>query len=233
MVTFRQLKWHHCASLALLASLSAASAPSWANPLCQTAFSAAESGQQSALHALNACVNDASTPMALRAKALEYRAWLRHTQGDDLSAARDQKAALALVPEPLYRSLINQALYLRNAKQLQASLAAARQAEGVEAANGHGTSMMTQYHIGWSLLALGRDAEAAAALSLGIPLQPDFPPAFWMRAQAHQRLGETEKFRADLLTIQRLLKTAQGQAQMGSFREPAEAALKAQGMLTP
>ena len=233
MPAFPPLRWQRCAALVLLLTLSATSAPSWANARCHVAFSATKSGQPSALQALSDCANDASTPMALRAKALEYRAWLRHTQGDDLSAARDQKAALALMSKPLYNSLINQALFLRNTKQLQASLDAARQAEVVEAADGHGTSMVTQYHIGWTLLEMGRDAQAVAALSRGIPLQPDFPPAYWLRAQAHERLGQTEQFKADLLTIQRLLQTEKGQTLMGSFREPAQAALRAQGMFTP
>ncbi len=57
--------------------------------------------------------------------------------------------------------------------------------------------MMTQYHLGWSLSALGRYDEAVQAFTRGISDQPDYPFVYWRRGLAYEALHQSENARAD------------------------------------
>ncbi|AGI23654.1 tetratricopeptide repeat protein [Pseudomonas sp. MT3] len=66
-----------------------------------------------------------------------------------------------------------------------------------EAGVGAGFHMPTYYHQGLALLDLGRNREAAEALSAGLMKQPDYAWAHYYRGVAYDRLGQRSDARSD------------------------------------
>lgn len=97
---------------------------------------------------------------------------------------------------------INYALYLRKVGRFQDSLEAVLKAERIDSGN---VNMMTQYNKGWSLLELGRYAEAVESFTKGVPYQPDYAFVYWRRGLAYEGLGETTRARADFEKTAKLL----------------------------
>ncbi|MBE7368688.1 hypothetical protein [Ramlibacter pallidus] len=197
---------------------------------CEEAFDATRQGKASAMQLLGDCLSSSAAPTEVRGQAFEYRAWLHAEAANFKEAALDQERSFSLLPRLTYRSLINHSLYLRHALRREESLIFARIAEAVESASGEGTSMKTQYHLGWSLLELERHAEAVSAFTRGIPYQPDYSAVYWLRAQAYERMGNAESAKADLVTLSTLLRTSKGREDLGKWREAAAEKLRVYGV---
>lgn len=200
------------------------------DPTCANGFEATRKGTPTAVALLTACIDSSITQRKDRAQALEYRAWLQYEKGDFSAAAQDQGASFALTGAPTYHALINQTLYLRRAGNAEESLKSAKLAEEFEKRSGQTTSMMTQYHIGWSLLELGKYREAISAFTTGIPYQPDFSAVYWLRSQAYERLGEHKAAREDLEVLARLLESPRGRELLGGWSEEATIKLNSLGI---
>ena len=185
---------------------------------CDQGTEAARQGRHDpAITLLTQCLAASSVLSEKRAYALKVRAWSHSRLAQGALAVQDQEAAFGLVPASQYRDFLDYALYLRdagrNADSLQALLAAER-------AEGGRVSMMTQYHKGWILQELGRNREAVAAFSKGIPVQPSYAFAYWRRGLAYEDLGEKKLAAQDFEQCARLL-TAGKVTQAGKDLFPA------------
>lgn len=221
-----RLKLRYAASMILAGAFSCAA---HAQTTCDGALKATRDGDSSAILLLTDCVSSSEAD-SLRAQALQYRAWLYFSSGNFQEAAFDQEKSLSLTPSPSYESLINHSLYLRRAQRFEESLALAKLAQAVESRSGDTTSMMTQYHLGWSYFELGRYDEAVTAFSRGIPFQPDYSAVYWLRAQSYEKLGDKAKAEADLRTLNELLQTPRGRRDLGKWLAAASEKLKALGL---
>jgi tetratricopeptide (TPR) repeat protein len=126
--------------------------------MCQAGADAARTGDyEQAVSMISTCLTMPGLPKDERANALEARAWSYSNLKQHALAIGDEEAAHKLRPPSEYRQFINYATYLRRVGRIQDSLNAVLAAERLEAGK---VSMMTQYNKGWSLLELGRHAEA-------------------------------------------------------------------------
>jgi len=182
-----------------------------------------------AVHLLTQCMSREDVDTAERSRALKVRAFAFYRLTDYADAVLDQEAALS-VREPVeYRDFINYALYLRHVGRLEDSLRAARSAEAMDIRSGE-SSMMTQYHLGWTLLELGRPSEAIEAFSRGIPYQPNYPFVYWRRGLAYEALGEREKAREDFELTAKYLSAPEQQAAAGHLLPEIRNKLEAYGI---
>jgi tetratricopeptide (TPR) repeat protein len=171
--------------------------------MCQAGADAARTGDyEQAVSMISTCLTMPGLPKDERANALEARAWSYSNLKQHALAIGDEEAAHKLRPPSEYRQFINYATYLRRVGRIQDSLNAVLAAERLEAGK---VSMMTQYNKGWSLLELGRHAEAVAAFTKGIPVQPDYAFVYWRRGLAHEGVGDKAQARADFEKSARLL----------------------------
>ncbi|GAA6143448.1 tetratricopeptide repeat protein [Hydrogenophaga sp. 5NK40-0174] len=166
-------------------------------------------------------------------KARFHRAWSFNQLGDFERAVEDQAEALSLASNASYRPLINYSLYLKKAKRFEESLLIARQASKIESLETSRGSMMTQYHIGWSLFELGRYREAIDAFTKGVPYQPDYAAVYWLRARSYELLGDTVNARQDYEILAELLADPDGQNDLGEWGAEAASKLKSLGLEIP
>jgi tetratricopeptide (TPR) repeat protein len=203
------MKQHHIISIFLLLMCSArvsGDMPFSMDDICYVGYEEVRSGDlEKSIQLLTLCVtSDATSPEALR-RGYIARAWAYHNVGRMPEAVADQEAAFTIAPAN-YGELINYALYLRLAGRALDSLEPLRKAERIENAKGY-TSMMTQYHLGWSLQELGRHEEAVAAFSKGIPRQTDFAYAYFRRGLSLEVLGRKDDAKRDFEKVATLIAT--------------------------
>jgi tetratricopeptide (TPR) repeat protein len=88
--------------------------------------------------------------------------------------------------------------------------------------------MRYHYHRSWTLMLLGRDEEAERQILHGIVLQPDYPPAYLLRACVRARLGRLDDALADeQLALELLGDPAAGPRPASRDFEQASAAVQA------
>ncbi len=171
--------------------------------------------------------------MQVRARALKIRAFSHMRLDDYARAVADQEAAIKTGEPVSYGNWINYSLYLRYVGRLKDSLAAVRSAEKKEQESGSGTSMMTQYQLGWALADLKQHEQAIEAYSRGIPLQPDFAFAYWRRGVSYDAIGNRAKAKADFEQAAKLLATAEERAKDDGLMPEVRASLKKYGIEIP
>lgn len=155
---------------------------------------------------LTRCVNSAAISDSNRRNGYLDRAMANDSLGEHQAAVRDQEAAFAINGEKAYGELINYTLYLRQAGRLEDSLGAIQQAQRMDQEEGVVT-MPVQYHLGWTLQALGRHQEAVEAFTVGLPAQPDFAAVYYRRGVSYEVLGQQGKAREDFKRVSQLLQT--------------------------
>jgi tetratricopeptide (TPR) repeat protein len=182
---------------ALFALLSACDSVTDAGSYCINGEQAVRSSQYpGAIDLLSKCLEQSRLDADERARTLKLRAWAYQSLRQDLQAVADEEAAFHLDPRFEYRDYINLAMYLRRVGRFEESLQAVHSAEEMQEPQDH-PAMMTQYHLGWTLSALGRYDEAVQAFTRGIPDQPDYPFVYWRRGLAYEALKQPENARAD------------------------------------
>ena len=149
-----------------------------------------------AIGLLDECLELDTLDPQQRAFYLQTRGWAHFSLEDFRAALEDQEASFRIVAPSTRREFVNHAVYLRMAGRALESLAPLREAAVLDAREG-GTSMMTQYNLGWSLHEVGRFEEAVAAYSKGLASQPDYPFAYFRRGLAYDRLGRVTEARED------------------------------------
>lgn len=155
--------------------------------------------------AMSACLATPGLDKAARRRALQVRAWASYSLERDASAVRDQEASFQISPPNTISEMINYASYLRRVARYEDSLQVLLAVEKADAAAG-GPGMMTQYNLGWTLAELGRHEQAIKAFSVGIPLQPEYPFAYWRRALSYEALGRRAQAHADIERAAALMK---------------------------
>lgn len=174
-----------------------------ASAICDVGVDAARNGNdEQAIQYLSACLVVPGLPDEARANALEVRAWSRSQLKLYEKAVQDMEGSFKLRSPTMQGQFINYALYLRKVGRFQDSLDAALMAEKIDDGD---VNMMTQYNKGWSLLELGRYAEAVESFTKGVPHQPDYAFVYWRRGLAYEGLGETTRARADFERAAKLL----------------------------
>ena len=197
-------------------------------PSCEAGDSAAHNGQyELAVEALSDCLALPQQSDSTRANALQARAWSYSNLGNAPAAVADQEAAFKLQQPTAYGEFINYATYLRRVGRTQESLYAVLSAEQIEAG---AVSMMTQYQKGWSLLELGRNAEAVKAFTKGIPVQPDYPFVYWRRGLAYEGLGDKRLAKEDFEQCARLLDSKEKLDAAGAYLPAIRAKLREYGL---
>lgn len=106
--------------------------------------------------------------------------------GDYDDALRDTDAAAAKFPNEGLWTAVTLATIRRGQGRYEDSLAALDQLARTKGPMG---DMPFHYHRGWTLLEMGRDAEAADEFTTGLRFQPDYAWALARRACAYGRLG--------------------------------------------
>ena len=154
---------------------------------------------------LTACAESKWASPTLRRHAYIARAWSNKNIGNLTAAVADQESAFQIDSEKSYQELINYALYLRAAGRASDSLIPLRSAEAIDKSKGW-TSMVTQYHLGWTFQELKRHEDAVAAFSRGIPNQPEFAYAYYRRGLSLEALGKKKLARADFEKVGQLIK---------------------------
>lgn len=145
---------------------------------------------------LSRCLESNYITSDSRAHYLQVRAWAYYSLGQYQSALDDQEASYQIKEPTRHNEFINYASYLRKVGKYEESLVPLYKAVSIDEINGQ-PSMMTQYNLGWSLYEAGRYQDAITEFSKGIPNQPDYAFVFYRRGLAYDRIGETEKARAD------------------------------------
>ena len=164
---------------------------------CQLGFDAVLVNQHvEGRQKLDNCIAAMSENDQVRRNALVYRAWANYSLADYVQALKDQEAAFLISPPQSYAELMNMAVYQKANKSFQAALEFLYQAELWDNLN-NGISMMTQYHIGWNLVLLGRFDAAIKVLSAAVPAQPDYPYVFFQRGLAYEGLGNRDMAKSD------------------------------------
>jgi len=216
-----------CAVL-LIAATTGCSENDVAVTPCEVGDSAAHNGNYAlAIKTLSHCLDLPLLPDSTRANALQVRAWSYSNLGNDAAAVVDQEAAFKLQKPTTYREFINYATYLRRVGRIQASLDAILTAEQIEAG---AVSMMTQYHKGWSLLELGRHAEAVEAFTKGILVQPDYAFVYWRRGLAYEGLGDKRLAKEDFERCAKLLDSKEKVDAAGAYLPAIRAKLREYGL---
>jgi tetratricopeptide (TPR) repeat protein len=175
-----------------------------AEAVCESGTRAAREGRhEEAVTAIASCLAQKGLSDMTRAHALQSRAWSHSSLSQYPLAVADQEAAFKLRPAADYREFINYAVYLRHVGRHEHSLYAVMSAQKVQ--GGSKPRMMTQYHMGWALLELGRHKEAVEAFTEGIPDQPDFAYVYWRRGLAYEALGDKQLAARDFERCAQLL----------------------------
>jgi tetratricopeptide (TPR) repeat protein len=199
-VTIRAFIWFF-----LFAAFSERSLAAYAASECDKGEERIRSGQFSdAVDLLSRCLAVKGLNESARARTLQLRAWAYFNLRKNMLAVSDQEAAFKIKPPSDYREFINYSLYLRRVGRYEDSLRAVRSAEEFDQKSGQ-VSMMTQYHLGWTLSELGRYEEAVKAFTSGIPAQPDYPFVYWRRGLAFEALDRKEDARKDFETAARFI----------------------------
>ncbi len=174
--------------------------------VCHRGYNMAVAGSfQEAIPVLSLCLESRDASPALRRQAYTARAWANKRLDKPTLAVADQEAAFQIDPAKSYHEFINYAFYLRAAGRASDSLAPLKSAEAMDKAKGW-TSMMTQYHLGWTFQELKKHEEAVAAFSRGIPSQPEFAYAYYRRGLSQEALGRKDRARADFEKVNKLIK---------------------------
>ncbi|MCE3607348.1 hypothetical protein LXA47_27660 [Massilia sp. P8910] len=195
-----------CIRLLLLSGLIAQTGIAAASSSCGQGESAWRFGQYAqSVKLLSDCLGQPGLDKGQRRQALQMRASAYFNLEQNQAAVRDQEASFTVEAPRTPGEFVNYALYLRRVARYEDSLAQLRAAEKLDAAGG-GPTMMTQYHLGWTLAELGRHDEAVKAFGVAIPLQPEFPFVYLKRAQAFEVLGRKEEARADIERAAALVK---------------------------
>ena len=165
---------------------------------CNTGYNMASDGKyDEAIPLLSSCIESSKATLDEKRYAYLARAWIHFNHRDVTSAVADQESAFHIRQPSEYRELINYALYLRLSGRVSDSLTPLKQAEEMDRAEGK-VSMMTQYHLGWTLQELGQHREAVEAFSHGIPDQPDYAFVYLRRGISLDALGRKTEARDDL-----------------------------------
>lgn len=172
---------------------------------CQAGVAAhAEKNFPAAVLLLNQCLSGELTARG-RVNLLRTRAQAYQRQKEFDLAIGDVNAAIALDTSRNAWPWIELAMYRRDKKQYDESLAALAEAEKRdEDGPGTGPGMAVNYHRGWTLHEAGRYAEAVKAYTKGLPHQPDYAFAYYRRALAHEALGDRAKAKKDLTRAAKL-----------------------------
>ncbi len=166
--------------------------------ICNAGEYASRNGQFSeAVELLTMCLSYSAVPDKKKASAYQARAWAYFNLNSVESAVQDQEASFSIKAPSQYHEFINYGVYLKKAKRYKESLVPFYSAAEIDKGAGQ-SSMMTQYHLGWSLHELGKYEEAIEELNKGIPHQPDFPFAYWRRGLAYDALGMSDEANNDL-----------------------------------
>ena len=197
-------------------------------PTCEVGDNAARSGRhEEAVSSLTQCLDTPWLTKESRRNALEARAWSFANTDSPMRAVADQEEAFRLKHPNEYHEWINFASYLRAADRLEDSLNAIYSAEKLGSSE---PSMMTQYNLGWTLYELGRNEEAIAAFSRGIPNQPDYLFVYWRRGLAFERMGNSEEAKTDFRMVDALLKKTPLNAGSQKYLPEIRAKLDAYGI---
>lgn len=177
------------------------------------------------------CLGEKNLPCDERRAVLMARAWSYFNLGNYTEAVSDQYVVIS-IGDPTSDDYRNLTLYLLKAGRLEERLDAAIEANRIERENG-GPSMPTQYHLGWAYYDNGKYNQAIEALTTGIPLQPDFPFAYYRRALAFEMLGGTESAKNDLHIVATLLQQGGWENTPIDIMEEVEAAFERFGIDRP
>lgn len=188
-----------------------------------------EERNSDAIGLLSRCLSSTNLDSAARARALKLRAFAHYKLERHADAVVDQEAAFTLEVPTRHGDFINYSLYLRLVGRLDDSLRAVQSADAMERKSGS-SSMMTQYHLGWVLLELGKPRDAVAAFSRGLPFQPNYPFAYWRRGLAYEALGEKEKARDDFVLAAKHFSSAEQRASAGDLLPVIETKLHSYGI---
>lgn len=173
--------------------------------ICNAGEYASRNGQFSeAVELLTMCLSYSAVPDKKKASAYQARAWAYFNLSSVESAVQDQEAAFSIKAPSQYHEFINYGVYLKKAKRYKESLVPFYSAAEIDKSAGQ-ISMMTQYHIGWSLHELGKYKKAIKEINKGIPHQPDFPFVYWRRGLSYDALGMSDKAKNDLKEFKLLL----------------------------
>lgn len=176
--------------------------------ICNAGEYASRNGQFSeAVELLTICLSYSAVPDKKKASAYQARAWAYFNLNSVESAVQDQEAAFSIKAPNQYHEFINYGVYLKKAERYKESLVPFYSAAEIDKDSGQ-SSMMTQYHIGWSLHELGKYEKAIDELNKGILHQSDFPFVYWRRGLSYDALGMSEKAKNDLKKYKSLLKNS-------------------------
>lgn len=163
---------------------------------CQLAENYARSSEHDlAIEYASECLETDDLNNKSRLSAYRARAWSSYSLNQFERAVEDQQFVVRLAPTNYY-DLINYSLYLRRLDRYEESLEFALLAEKNEQ-NANGSSMMTQYHLGWAYRDVGKYELAVDAFTKGIHYQPDYAHVYWQRGLAYDALHEKENAKAD------------------------------------
>jgi tetratricopeptide (TPR) repeat protein len=118
--------------------------------------------------------------------------------GDYDDAIEETGAAAPKYPDGALWTAITVAMIRRGQGRYDDSLAALDQ---LARAKGPMGGMAFHYHRGWTLLEMGRNAEAADEFTTGLKFQPDYAWALAKRACAYGRLGRLKDALADARAV--------------------------------
>jgi tetratricopeptide (TPR) repeat protein len=164
------------------------------------------SKNKEAIPELSLCLIEYKDDPKMQRWAYLARAWAYYETGSIKLAATDSESAFNLSPACTHGELINYSLYLRKLGRYSESLKAAEAAAEIEVSKNEHPSMMTQYHLGWSLQELKRHQEAIDAFTKGIPMQPIYVSVYFRRGLSYEAIGNKEKALLDFHTAARLSK---------------------------
>jgi tetratricopeptide (TPR) repeat protein len=192
------------AYLSVVLGASAASAALASSASCEAAYSlVVDQKYEQALPGLDKCLVSSNLVAVDKARYLQGRAWALYSVGRVAEAIQDQEAAFTVAATSHRLEFINYAVMLRAAKRLDDSLRAIEGAERIDRARKE-TTMMTQYHKGWTLQDAGRHKDAIVAFSAAIPTQPDYPFVFLKRAASYEALQDAAAARQDVRSFVQL-----------------------------
>ncbi|MBK9445226.1 MAG: N-acetylglucosamine transferase [Betaproteobacteria bacterium] len=167
-----------------------------------------------AIRVLSECEAVSKTrPASARAALLRMRSIAFEQTKDYTKAIADSEEALRLQPPRTAWDVIGLAALYRDAGQPDRALVLLRKMlDDNLGTTGKGTTpgMPSYYHLGLTLLALEKWAEAAEAFTEGLTYQPDYAWAYFYRAVAYNGMRDTDRTRADLVHGKKLVDALNG-----------------------
>lgn len=165
------------------------------------------------LSACDAATASPSSPAAARASLLVMRGRAYEQQSLHNKALADLEESLRIRPARTAWDVIEIASDYRKSGQSERALTLLRKMlDDRLGVSGKGTSpgMPSYYHLGITLIELGRWFEAAEALTEGLTYQTDYPWAYFYRGLAYSKMNDTENAKKDVVQGRKLVGALSG-----------------------